>query len=170
MTSSQFDVNHWIYRFIALIIDSIIAAIPAYIIYAIVETAIWSPTTVYGFTYSATPWWGGIFLLPLLIGIIQILYFTILDTMWSATIGKRLIGLQVQTVNGSRVEFGKAFIRNISKIHGLLLLLDWILGIITPGADKRQKYTDRIAGTTVASTKQQFASDIPPPPPPPPTQ
>jgi hypothetical protein len=75
-------------------------------------------------------------------------------------------------VNGGKVDFSKAFIRNISKIYGLLLFLDWLLGIVTPG-NKGQKYTDRIAGTTVVSIKQAFASPTtsspPPPPPPPPT-
>ena len=33
-----------------------------------------------------------------------------------ATIGKRVMGLEVQTVKGGRVSFGESFIRNISKI------------------------------------------------------
>jgi len=75
----------------------------------------------------------------------------------------------VQMVDGGKVPFGKAFIRNISKIYWLFLLLDWIIGIATPGPDRRQKYTDRMAGTTVVSVKQPFVSAAPPPPPPPPS-
>ena len=30
--NSQIDFNHWLYRFLALVIDSIIIGIPAYII------------------------------------------------------------------------------------------------------------------------------------------
>ena len=107
-------------------------------------------------------------LLPFILGLIEVFYFTILDTSWGATIGKRVLGLHVQMVNGSKVHFGKAFIRNISKIYGLILLLDWIIGIATPGADRRQKYTDRMAGTTVVSLKQPFSTGMPTPPPPPP--
>ncbi len=165
----QIDWGHWIYRLIAIIIDSIIAAIPAYIIYALALIPLLSSTVDYGFgvILSVPPWWAYL-LLPLIIGIVQLLYFMILDTVWGGTIGKRILGLQVQTVNGGKVPFGKAFLRNISKIYGLLLLLDWLIGIVTPG-DKRQKYMDRVAGTTVVSTKQAFSTAPPPPPPPPPT-
>jgi uncharacterized RDD family membrane protein YckC len=90
-----------------------------------------------------------------------------MEASYGATLGKKVLGLQVQMVNGSKVTFDKAFIRNISKIFWLFLLLDWILGVATPGNDQRQKYTDRIAGTTVVSVKQAFSSVSTPPPPPP---
>ncbi len=82
-------------------------------------------------------------------GLLSILYFIILDVFWGATIGKRVMGLQVQTVKGGKVPFGKSFIRNISKIFRLFLFLDWLIAIVTAGPDKRQKLTDRWAGTTV---------------------
>jgi len=168
--TGQFDLTHWIYRLIAYIIDSIIIGIPAVIIYyAVIISLITQNTTYLGVTlYSSVPWWG-FFILPFILGILQLFYFMILDTVWGGTIGKRILGLQVQTVNGSKVPFDKSFIRNISKIYGLFLFLDWLVAVIIAGADKRQKYTDRIAGTTVVQTKQAFASSMPPPPPPPPT-
>jgi uncharacterized RDD family membrane protein YckC len=167
--SSEFDFNHWLYRFLALLIDSIIAYIPAYIIYIVVSGILW-PVPAY---YSAwglggmwTPWWAIYVLFLLIGGVIQMLYFVILEVSRGATVGKTLLGLQVKMVNGSKLEFGKSFIRNISKIYGLFLLLDWLIGIVTPGADRHQKYTDRMAGTTVVSIKQPFAAAPPPPPPP----
>jgi uncharacterized RDD family membrane protein YckC len=167
---SEFDFNHWLYRFLALVIDSIIIGIPAYIIYAFaIEPLLWTPVSIgFGMTINTAPWWSSL-LLPFILGIIELFYFAVLDMSWGATVGKRLLGLQVQMVNGSKIDFGKAFIRNISKIYGLFLFLDWIIGIVTPGADRRQKYTDRIAGTTVVSIKQAFPAGMPPPPPPPPT-
>jgi uncharacterized RDD family membrane protein YckC len=161
-SSSEFDVNHWLYRFIAIIIDYIIIGIPVYLIWSFVFLALfWSGA-----------WWllgfGTWLLFPFLWGIIEVLYFVILDVWWGATIGKRVLGLQVQMVSGGKVQFDKAFIRNISKIYPLFLLLDWIIGIATPGPDRRQKFTDRMAGTTVVSLRQPFATATPPPPPPPP--
>ena len=146
--SGQLDLTHWIYRLIAYIIDSIIIGIPAAIIYYTVVIALITPTvTVEGFTFTgAVPWWGFL-VLPFLLGILQFFYFMILDTVWGGTIGKRIMVLQVQTVNAGKVPFDKSLIRNISKIYGLFLLLDWLVAVITPGADKRQKYTDRIAGS-----------------------
>ena len=159
--SGQLDLTHWIYRLIAYIIDSIIIGIPAAIIYFIIILA----------AVVANPFllaWGSWLVLPFLLGILQLFYFMILDTAWGGTIGKRVLGLQVQMVNGNKVPFDKSFIRNITKIYGLFLFLDWLVAVITPGADKRQKYTDRIAGTTVVQARQAFASSTPPPPPPPP--
>jgi uncharacterized RDD family membrane protein YckC len=162
-SSSQIDMNHWLYRFLAYVIDSIIIGIPVYIIWNFV---FWS-------LFWSGAWWmigyGSWLILPFFLGIIEVLYFVILDVSWGAPIGKRVLGLQVQMVNGSKVAFGAAFIREISKIYWLFLLLDWIIGIATPGRDRRQKYTDRMAGTTVVSVKQPFATVTPPPPPPPPS-
>ena len=159
--SGQLDLTHWIYRLIAYIIDSIIIGIPAAIIYFFVIIAV-----VTNALFFAA--WGSWLVFPFLLGILQLFYFMILDTAWGGTIGKRILGLQVQTVNGSKVPFDKSFIRNITKIYGLFLFLDWLVAVITPGADRRQKYTDRIAGTTVVQVRQAFQSTAPPPPPPPP--
>ena len=166
-TAGQLDFSHWLIRLIAFIIDSIIIAIPTYIIWFIITIAIvFSPASfiaLYGFSL----------LFPFIFGIIEVLYFAILDTAWGATIGKRVMGLQVQTVNGARVPFDKSFIRNISKIYWLFLLLDWIIGVATAGPDRRQKWTDRIAGTTVVQVgRSPIGTTAPPPsspPPPPPT-
>ncbi len=168
---SQSDtMNIWLMRFLALIIDSIITYIPAYIIYAVIAGILWPvPSYLSGWYWGGwAPWWAMWLLWPLISGLIQVFYFAILEVSWGATIGKRILGLQVQMVNGSRVTFDKAFVRNISKIYGLFLLLDWLIAIASPGTDPRQKYTDRMAGTTVISVKQAFASAGQPPPPPPP--
>ncbi|MCW4007699.1 MAG: RDD family protein [Candidatus Bathyarchaeota archaeon] len=161
-SSSGIDFNHWLYRFLALVIDSIIIGIPVYIIWNFV---FWS-------IFWSGAWWvigyGSWLILPFIFGIIQLFYFVILDVAWGATIGKRILGLKVQMTNGGKVQFGQAFLRNVSKIYWLFLLLDWIIGIATPGPDRRQKYTDRMAGTTVIQVKQVFAAATQPPPPPPP--
>jgi len=44
-----------------------------------------------------------------------------------------------------------AFIRNISKIYWIIVLIDTVIGLATIG-DPHQKLTDRIAGTIVVST------------------
>jgi uncharacterized RDD family membrane protein YckC len=170
--TGQIDWHHWILRFIAIIIDGIIIAIPVYIIYWLLILPAVSFNVNYGFgvVVSVPPWWAG-WIYPAIWGIVMILYFAVLDVTWGGTVGKKIMGLQVQTVNGGKVSFDKAIIRNVSKFYGLVII-DWLVAIVTPGADKHQKYTDRIAGTTVVQTKQPFASagaPPPPPPPPPPT-
>jgi uncharacterized RDD family membrane protein YckC len=103
-----------------------------------------------------------------LFGIGLVLYCTVLEaSSWEATLGKRVMGLKVQMLNGGKAPFGKTFIRNISKIFSPILIIDWLIGVATPGPDPRQRYFDRIAGTTVVSVKQVFGAAAPPPPPPP---
>jgi uncharacterized RDD family membrane protein YckC len=147
-----------------LIIDSLICAVPYAIIYIII---ILSAPSFFIF--------GGFLVGPFIFGIIEVLYFVFLEISWGgATVGKKVMGLQVQMKNGSQLTLDKSFIRNISKIYGLLLLIDWLIAIVTPGADRRQKYTDRVAGTTVVqvgrapigSTSSPEPSAPPPPPPP----
>jgi len=149
-SSGQLDLMHWLIRLIAYIIDAIIVGIVATILAFIVGVIFF-----------------GLFFLAF--GILSILYFIVLDVYWGATIGKRIMGLQVQLVKGGRIPFDKSFIRNISKIFILFLFLDWLIAVVTPGADRRQKWTDRYAGTTVAQIgKSPIGSTAPSPPPPPP--
>jgi len=145
-------------RLVAFIIDSIIVSIVGYIFAFIVTLAVvFGAFFLGGFGFFLIFW--------LIAGVIYVLYFTIFDTYWGGTIGKRLLGLQVQMVNGGKVPFDKSFLRNLSKFFGLVLI-DWLIGILTAG-DKRQKFLDRIAGTIVIQTKQGFSTPPPPPPPPP---
>jgi len=152
----QIDFMHWFVRLIAYIIDAIIIAIVTIIIDGIVAIAL----LVSGggiFLY------GGFWLFTGIFGLLSILYFIILDVAWGATIGKRLMGLQVQTIDGGGISIDKSFIRNISKIFWLFLLLDWLIAVVTAGADRRQKLTDRWAGTTVIQTKQVIQTTTSPP-------
>ena len=164
-SSSEVDMSHWLFRFLALLIDGIILGVIAWILVLVVFV----PLLFSGALLWLWVGWGTWLIIPLVVGILMLLYFVILEVSWGATIGKRVLGLQVQMVNGGKVTFDKAFIRNISKIFWLFLLIDWIVGIATPGPDRRQKYTDRMAGTTVVQMRQAFAAAAPPPPPPPPS-
>jgi len=165
-SSPQFDLGHWILRLIALIIDGVILAIIAFILSLLLFVPLLFAGALVGFWAT---WWN-ILGLPFIAGILWILYSVILEISWGATIGKRIVSLQVQTVSGGKITFDKALIRNISKIFWLFLILDWLIGVATPGADRRQKYTDRIAGTTVVQLSAPLASLTQTPQTPPPTQ
>jgi uncharacterized RDD family membrane protein YckC len=131
--------EHWIKRIIAYVIDSIIVGVVTTIILAIIMLPVFirNPTAFFN-----------VLSFPFAMGLLYILYFSIAETMYGATLGKRLLGLKVVTKTDGRPSFEKAFIRNITKIHWVLLLLDLIGGLIT-STDLHQKYTDRIANTTV---------------------
>ena len=131
--------EHWIKRIIAIVIDSIIVGIAT----TIVLVAIFFPI------FLANPL--GFFNLlsfPFAMGLLYVLYFTITESVYGFTIGKTILGLKVVAEDEERPSLERAFIRNISKIYWILLILDVIGGFLT-ATDPHQKYSDRIARTTV---------------------
>ncbi len=149
--------EHWIRRLIAAVIDGIILAIV---------------TFVFDLTIHIFGW--GFLIWPFVTGIIWWLYSTVFEGTIGATIGKKLVSLQVVAVDGL-MDMPRAMIRNISKIYWLFILLDLLLGAATQG-DPRQRYMDRIARTTVTRVDQQaymeeqfrMMQHVPPHPTPPP--
>jgi uncharacterized RDD family membrane protein YckC len=80
--------------------------------------------------------------------IVQVLYFTLMESSkYQATLGKLALGLIVTDVNGGKLDFVKALIRNISKIVSWIILG---IGFIMAGfTEKKQGLHDIIAGTLV---------------------
>lgn len=125
--------QHWIKRVIAILIDSIIISI---------ATAILSVA----FDVSGIFNW---LALPFVMGLIYVLYFTITEFIYGYTLGKKLVNLKVVRPNGTKPGLESAFLRNISKIHFIVLLLDTLGGFFI-SKDNHQRYIDQIANTTVA--------------------
>jgi uncharacterized RDD family membrane protein YckC/predicted nucleic acid-binding Zn ribbon protein len=133
----------WIRRLIAYVIDSIIVGIGTFLVLAIAMFPIFiaNPSTVFN-----------LLSFPFAMGIVFLLYFPIGEALFGGTFGKNFLGLKVVVKSGGRLSLEKAFIRNISKIHPVLLVLDVVGGLITSN-DLHQKYSDRIVNTTVAIDK-----------------
>jgi len=162
-STGQVDMgNHWLLRIVAAIIDGIPWSIVVYIIVYVLFLSqpgfwIWAGWLTWGYWIIWMFVWG----------IIWIVYYTVMEaSSWQASLGKRVLGLRVQMLDGSKAPFGKTLMRNLSKIFWPILLIDWLIGLATPGPDPRQRYFDRFAGTTVVSVKEVFAPPPPPPPPP----
>jgi len=79
---------------------------------------------------------------------IQILYFTFMESSKNqATVGKMALGLIVTDINGGKLDFSKALVRNLCKIiSNLTLLIGYIMAGFT---EKRQALHDMIASTLV---------------------
>jgi uncharacterized RDD family membrane protein YckC len=139
--------DHWIRRLVAFIIDSIIVILCTLIIIAIIAASFILLTGT-----RELPWYVlDPFSFPLFLGILSVLYFTLIETYYESTFGKRLMNLKTTKLDGKKVPLDLAFIRNISKIYWIIVLLDTVIGLATPG-DPHQRITDRLAGTTVSST------------------
>jgi uncharacterized RDD family membrane protein YckC len=84
----------------------------------------------------------------LMMGVISFLYFVITESIFGYTLGKRIFDLKVVTVNGNKPSFKNVFIRNISKIVFVFLILD-VIGSCFTAKNLHQRYIDKIAHTTV---------------------
>ena len=124
--------QHWIKRVIAILIDSLLVSLA---------------TTILGFIFSITAIFNWLNF-PFVMGLIYVLYFTTSELIYGYTLGKKLVNLKVVSTNNQKLNFERTFVRNISKIHFVFLILDTIGGLFY-SKDPNQKYTDQIAQTTV---------------------
>jgi uncharacterized RDD family membrane protein YckC len=124
--------EHWITRFLAVGLDYIILLFVTGLVKDLVFTN-WS--------FSLIDF-------VLMMGVIAFLYFVIAESIFGYTLGKRMFELKVVTVNGNKPSFKSVFIRNISKIVFVFLILD-VIGSYFTATNLHQRYADKIAHTTV---------------------
>ena len=127
--------EHWLRRFFAALIDGIIVAV-IYLLFAL------------PLAFLALAW----YVVPFLYGVIWLGYSMLLEAIFGATVGKRLLKLRVVAIDGN-LDILHCLVRNVSKIYWLIFLLDFIIGGVTQG-DPRQRLFDRIARTTVTRVDQ----------------
>lgn len=87
-------------------------------------------------------------LAQLVFWIIQILYHSLLESSkYQGSVGKIVLGLQVTDLEGNKLDFGKAFVRNLCKLVSTFILF---IGYIMAGlTEKKQALHDMIASTLV---------------------
>lgn len=144
---------NWGRRVVAYVIDWVIVSIATAIIEVILFLAMGiAGLAALGLNFSAlfVPFGGLGFGVLGISAVLFLLYFTISETIYQKTFGKSIMGLKVVTTDGSRFDIVKAFLRNLSKIYWLLLLLDLIGGFFTH-VEPGQKFSDHIANTVVVT-------------------
>ena len=141
LTKDSKAQSYWVNRFLALIVDAIIVFIPLLIITVVVAIFV----ALGGFTPFGILV-GGV--VSILWTLIFVLYNIVTENMWGASFGKRFFHLKVVNKAGANPNAGESFVRNISKIYWLLLLLDVIVGLAL-SKDYNQKYSDKFIGTSV---------------------
>lgn len=113
-------------RAVALFIDLVLIGVLTTIVSAALGT------DSHGWTASLISW----------------LYFAAQESSgWMGTVGKRLMGLAVQGVDGRQLSFGRASVRWAGRwLSSLVFGLGYLLALFT---DKRQTLHDLLAGTVV---------------------
>ena len=121
--------KHWLLRMLAILIDMLIVffAVGLALVFLNMDTVL-----VAGVSAS----------------IALFLYSGIMEVVGGATLGKRILGLKVVSIDGKKNMAG-ALLRNIPKVFWYILLpIDTLIGLAGRG-DPRQRSFDRMAGTTV---------------------
>lgn len=143
--------NHWAKRLIAIGIDAAIVTVALVIIAVVVSIPFLIGLNAASTTGGVFPawwnaWWG--VWLGGLIPLFVFLYFFLAEGLYGRTLGKEIMGLRVQRIDGKPMDLRSSFVRNISKIHWVLLLIDVAVGLGTHG-EMSQKWSDRYIGTKV---------------------
>jgi uncharacterized RDD family membrane protein YckC len=160
LTHDKSVQNHWARRLIAFIIDAVIVSVALAIIAAIVAIPFLIgsgfPTTTSTFPAWWAGWWGFWFGGAWFGGVsslVLFVYFFLAEGVYGRTIGKQIMGLRVERLDGKPLDFRSSLIRNVSKISWILLLLDVLVGLGMHG-EMSQKWSDRFVGTKVEAKTQ----------------
>lgn len=143
-------------RFVAVVIDGIIIGVLQSFVFVPVLGALGisffnsppdmtDPEQATGMIAAIMAAAGAVWILAL---IIQILYFTFMESSkYQATVGKLALGLIVTDMNGGKLDFTKALVRNLCRIiSNFTMLIGYIIAGFTA---KKQALHDIIAGTLV---------------------
>lgn len=140
--------DFWIRRVIAFIIDAILISIVVFIF----ELLVFWLASVSTSTAFVLPWWTTHSLIfPFFSGLPLFLYSALTESIYGFTLGKRIMYLKVVAKEGKKPGMNIAFLRNLTKIYGLALLLDVLISLAMPNRDPAHRYLDSYAGTTVVS-------------------
>ncbi len=83
----------------------------------------------------------------IILSIVIIIYFTVSEGIKGQTIGKEMMHIKVVSKTGNSINVFTAFIRNLSKICWIPVILDWSLARIISNSDLR--LLDKLTKTTV---------------------
>jgi uncharacterized RDD family membrane protein YckC len=95
------------------------------------------------------------------LALLWVAYYAVLEGLFGATFGKLLAGLRVTDLEGRRIGWQAAILRNLARLIDVLPLLYLLGGILILSSRQHQRLGDRLAGTLVIS-----ASAVVGPPPP----
>jgi uncharacterized RDD family membrane protein YckC len=136
----------WGKRVAAFIIDMVIVTLLLWVVIAIVY-----PLIALANIFSILSFW------IILAAILIIGYFTFFEGKYGASLGKIIMRLKVKALQG-KMDYKKAFIRNLSKILWVPMIVDLIIGFA--GGSPRDRYLNRLAKTEVVGPEEVDKTEI----------
>ena len=91
--------------------------------------------------------------------VVYLMYFVVLEALWSRTLGKFVQGLVVRKLDGNRCDWTAALIRGFLRIFEVNPLLFGGLpaGLAIIASKRKQRIGDMLAGTVVVSNKLSWS-------------
>ncbi len=98
---------------------------------------------------------------------ITVLYFTVMEGFFGASVGKFAAGIRVVKEDGSKADFGAVLVRNLMRVIDVLPLFPpYLVGAISVWASPtKQRLGDRVARTVVVEASSVGAGPVGGPPP-----
>ena len=138
--------SFWSLRLIAYMLDLFIISVLGFLLSVFAYVPL-----LFGSLLGRNWAWTGVWVAPFYLGLAQIIYSVLTEYFYGATFGKQILGLKVVNRKNMRPGIISVTIRNLSKAHWVLLLIDFIAGIFQ-SVDPRDKYLERVSGTYVFNT------------------
>lgn len=142
LTKDSRAQGYWIERVVAFVIDYVLV----WVVILILAFLLFLPM-LFAAPFSIG-FFAGLGALGALSGVLLVLYFTLADSIYGRTLGKSVFRLRVVSDSGGPPSLWQSFLRNVSKIYWLLVLLDAIVGLAVE-PDYKKKFSDRFAKTSV---------------------
>src|SRR3981081_3510582 len=83
------------------------------------------------------------------LALLWVAYYAVLEGLFGATLGKRLAGLRVTDLQGRRIGWQAATLRNLARLIDALPFLYLLGGVLTLSSRQHQRLGDRFAATVV---------------------
>jgi uncharacterized RDD family membrane protein YckC len=83
------------------------------------------------------------------LALLWVAYYAVLESLFGATLGKQLAGLRVTDLEGRRISWQAAILRNLARLIDALPFLYLLGGVLTLSSRQHQRLGDRFAGTVV---------------------
>jgi len=83
------------------------------------------------------------------LALLWVSYYAVLEGLFGASVGKALAGLRVTDLEGRRIGWQAAVVRNFARLLDVLPLTYVLGGVLTLGSRRHQRLGDRLAGTIV---------------------
>jgi uncharacterized RDD family membrane protein YckC len=150
-------------RLVALIVDTLVISLLDAIVngtFGVTRVTSGIATTMGsgGFTSFTTqttvdwPW----------LALLWVTYYAVLEGLFGASVGKRFAGLRVTDMEGRRIGWQAAIVRNLARLLDVLPFAYLLGGALTLVTRRHQRLGDRLAGTVVVPVSAFASPPLPP--------